>query len=173
MVTLRLARFGAKKKPFYRVVAADSRGKRDGRFIELLGTYDPRADPIAVKLDIERVEYWVSVGARMSNAVKRLVEITREQADGVTESPKALKKKAKLAKKEAEKATAAEEKAKAAEDKPAEEKPAKEKQVEEKPAEEKPADKPEEAAPEAKEKPVEEKPAEEKPAEDKPVEENK
>lgn len=74
MVKLRLARFGAKKKPFYRVVAADSRGKRDGRFIEVLGTYDPRKDPPEVRLNAERVKYWLSVGAQPTDMVKRLIQ---------------------------------------------------------------------------------------------------
>ena len=72
MVKLKLARFGAKKKPFYRIVAADSRGKRDGRFIELLGTYDPRIDPPAVVLKDDRVKYWLSVGAQPTDTVRSL-----------------------------------------------------------------------------------------------------
>lgn len=73
MVTIRLARFGAKKRPFYRVVAADSRAKRDGRFIEVVGTYDPRTDPPTVKLKADRIKYWVSVGAQPSETVKTLM----------------------------------------------------------------------------------------------------
>lgn len=74
MVKLRLARFGAKKRPFYRIVAMDSQGKRDGRYIEQLGTYDPMQDPPAVKLDVERIQYWLSVGAQPTEAVERFVK---------------------------------------------------------------------------------------------------
>jgi len=71
-VTIRLTRMGAKKKPFYRVVVADSRFPRDGRFIEVLGTYDPRANPPAINLDRERAESWVSRGANLSNTVRSI-----------------------------------------------------------------------------------------------------
>jgi len=74
MVKLRLARFGAKQRPFYRIVAMDSRGKRDGRYIELLGTYDPMVNPPAVKLNEERIRYWLSVGAQPTEAVERFVK---------------------------------------------------------------------------------------------------
>jgi small subunit ribosomal protein S16 len=80
MVKLRLARFGAKKKPFYRIVATDSRGKRDGRFIELLGTYDPKVDPPAVTLQAERIQYWLSVGAEPSDTVGRILHHSLEKA---------------------------------------------------------------------------------------------
>ncbi len=74
MVKLRLARFGAKQRPFYRIVSMDSRGKRDGRYIELLGTYDPMVTPPAVKLNEERIRYWLSVGAQPTEAVERFVK---------------------------------------------------------------------------------------------------
>ncbi len=74
MVKLRLARFGAKKRPFYRIVAMDSRGKRDGRYIEQLGTYDPMQDPPAITLKEDRVRYWLSVGAQTTEAVERMVK---------------------------------------------------------------------------------------------------
>ena len=74
MVKLRLARFGAKKRPFYRIVAMDSQGKRDGRYIEQLGTYDPMQNPPAVTLDVERVQYWLSVGAQPTEAVERFIK---------------------------------------------------------------------------------------------------
>jgi small subunit ribosomal protein S16 len=70
MVKLRLARFGAKKKPYYRIVASDAHGKRDGRFLELLGTYNPRVDPPDVKIVTERAQYWLSVGAEPTDAVQ-------------------------------------------------------------------------------------------------------
>ncbi|HOI09665.1 MAG TPA: 30S ribosomal protein S16 [Myxococcota bacterium] len=74
MVKLRLARFGAKKNPFYRIVAMDSQGKRDGRYIEQLGTYDPKQNPPAVTLNAERVQYWLSVGAQPTEAVERMIK---------------------------------------------------------------------------------------------------
>lgn len=77
MVRLRLTRMGAKKKPFYRVIAADSRSPRDGRFIERLGHYDPMKDPSELKLNLERVDYWLSVGAQPSDRVKLLIDKAR------------------------------------------------------------------------------------------------
>jgi small subunit ribosomal protein S16 len=71
-VKIRLARRGAKKKPFYRVVVADSESPRDGRFLEVVGTYDPLKNPAAVTLKKERVEYWVSVGAQPTETVRSL-----------------------------------------------------------------------------------------------------
>lgn len=73
-VTIRLTRMGAKKKPFYRLVAADSRFPRDGRFIEILGTYDPKADPAAIHLDREKIQAWVDRGAALSPTVKSLLK---------------------------------------------------------------------------------------------------
>ncbi len=73
-VSIRLARFGAKKKPFYRVVAADSRFPKEGRSLERLGLYDPRQDPPMVRLNMERIEYWFSQGARASKTVMDLIE---------------------------------------------------------------------------------------------------
>ena len=77
MVRLRLTRMGAKKRPFYRVIAADSRAPRDGRFIEQLGYYDPMKDPFDLKLDLERVDYWLGVGAKPSDTVSRLIDRAR------------------------------------------------------------------------------------------------
>jgi len=74
MVRLRLTRLGAKKKPFYRVVAADSRAPRDGAFIEQLGYYDPMKEPHDIKLDLERIDYWIGQGAQPSETVQSLVE---------------------------------------------------------------------------------------------------
>ena len=78
MVCIRLAREGAKKKPTYRVVAADSRKSRDGRFIEQIGHYDPRTKRF--HLDDARYDHWVSVGARPSVTVSDLVKKTRRAA---------------------------------------------------------------------------------------------
>lgn len=73
-VTIRLARHGSKKKPFYRMVATDSRNPRDGRYIELLGTYDPRKEPIAVTMDLDRVAYWLGKGATQSATCRTLIK---------------------------------------------------------------------------------------------------
>ena len=73
MVTIRSQRFGSKKRPFYRIVATDSRNPRDGRFIEIVGTYDPLTNPETVKIDVEKVEKWVSNGAKLTDTVKSLL----------------------------------------------------------------------------------------------------
>lgn len=75
MVKLRLTRKGAKKKPFYRVIAADSRTRRDGPFLEILGTYNPLKDPSEIKIKTERAKYWLSHGAQPTPAVKKLLKI--------------------------------------------------------------------------------------------------
>jgi len=75
-VKLRLMRVGKKKQPTYRVVAADTTSPRDGRFIEVLGTYDPRAEPSVVKIDTDRAVDWLSRGARPSERVKKLLELS-------------------------------------------------------------------------------------------------
>lgn len=72
-VKIRLARGGAKKRPFYRIVAADARSPRDGRFLEKLGTYDPMSEKGGVTLDRARIEYWMGVGAQPTDAVRRLL----------------------------------------------------------------------------------------------------
>lgn len=74
MVKIRLRRMGAKKNPYYRIVVADSRFPRDGRFIEELGTYDPRAEGQQVKVDVERAKYWVSNGAMPTDTVRALLK---------------------------------------------------------------------------------------------------
>ncbi len=81
MVTIRLSRGGAKKQPFYHVVATDSRARRDGRYIERLGYYNPvaRGDATEVQLDIDRVDYWVGVGAQMSDRVAKIVKGYRKE----------------------------------------------------------------------------------------------
>ena len=81
MVRLRLTRMGAKKKPFYRIVAADARSPRDGRNIERLGYYDPMTEPKNLKLDLERVDYWLSQGAQPSDTVANLIKRARAEAD--------------------------------------------------------------------------------------------
>ena len=74
MVKIRLRRMGAKKAPYYRVVVADSRSPRDGRFIEELGIYDPMAESEKLKLDVERVKYWISQGAQPTDTVRGLLK---------------------------------------------------------------------------------------------------
>jgi small subunit ribosomal protein S16 len=71
---IRLARVGSKKNPIYRVVVADSRSPRDGRFIEIVGRYNPQTDPSTIELDEAKIEDWVSKGAEMSDPVKRLLK---------------------------------------------------------------------------------------------------
>ena len=73
MVRLRSQRYGSKKSPFYRIVATDSRNPRDGRFIEVVGTYDPLTNPATVKLDEEKVMKWLSLGAKPTDTVKSLL----------------------------------------------------------------------------------------------------
>ena len=70
MVKIRLRRTGAKKQPHYRVVVTDSRAPRDGKFIEIIGHYNPRTEPATVEIDAERALYWLSVGAQPSPAVR-------------------------------------------------------------------------------------------------------
>jgi small subunit ribosomal protein S16 len=76
-VIIRLARYGAKKKPFYRVVAADSRSPRDGRFLDVLGTYDPRNKESGVNVRIEDLKKWIAQGAEISDTVRKLVKETK------------------------------------------------------------------------------------------------
>lgn len=79
MVRIRLTRLGAKKRPFYRVIVSDSRSPRDGRFIEQIGYYDPMKDPFDLKIELERVDYWLSVGAQPSDTVTRLIAKARDE----------------------------------------------------------------------------------------------
>jgi small subunit ribosomal protein S16 len=72
-VTIRLRRMGTTKRPAYRVVVADSRSPRDGRFIEVLGHYSPLTEPPTVKIDRAKVEAWIKKGAQPSNTVRRLI----------------------------------------------------------------------------------------------------
>ncbi|GIU16096.1 MULTISPECIES: 30S ribosomal protein S16 [Shewanella] len=82
MVTIRLARGGAKKRPFYNIVVADSRNARDGRFIERVGFFNPlaRGQEEALRLDLDRVEHWVSNGAATSDRVAKLIKDARKAA---------------------------------------------------------------------------------------------
>ena len=74
MVKIRLRRMGAKKAPFYRIVVADSRYPRDGRFIEEIGTYNPTTDPAELKVDVERAQAWIKTGAQPTETVKALLK---------------------------------------------------------------------------------------------------
>ncbi len=81
-VKIRLARHGATKRPFYRIVVADSECKRDGRYLENVGTYNPLKDPAEVTLKTERVQYWLQQGAIPTDTVKSLLK-----KEGVTSQP--------------------------------------------------------------------------------------
>ena len=74
MVKIRLKRMGAHKKPFYRIVVADSRTQRDGRFIEEIGYYDPLKDPAEIKVDAEKAEKWLANGAQPTDTVRALLK---------------------------------------------------------------------------------------------------
>ena len=80
MLKIRLKRIGAKKKPFYRIIVADARSPRDGKFIEQVGTYDPKAEPSIINVDAEKVKKWLGNGAQPTETVKKLLKIA-----GVTE----------------------------------------------------------------------------------------
>ncbi len=73
-VKIRLTRVGSKKNPIYRVVVADSRSPRDGKFIEILGRYNPQTDPSTIELDEEKINDWIGKGAQPSNAVSKLMK---------------------------------------------------------------------------------------------------
>ena len=75
MVKIRLQRVGKKKAPFYHIVVADSKSPRDGKYIEQIGTYDPMKKPSEIKLDKEKVEYWIKNGARPTDVVSKLINI--------------------------------------------------------------------------------------------------
>lgn len=104
-VKIRLARAGAKKAPLYRLVAADSRCRRDGRFLEILGRYNPRTEPSTVEVNIEKVDAWIAKGAQMTESAQKVVEI----AKGIRTAPSAASrpsKKAQAAQKAADEAAA-------------------------------------------------------------------
>lgn len=183
---IRLARGGAKKRPFYRIVVADSRMPRDGRFIEKVGTYNPmlnKDDPNRVTLVQERVEHWLSVGALPSDRVARFLgkaEIIpmptyRESPKKSAPRPKTLEKQA--AREEKKQAAAEAAAAAPAAEEPAEETPAEapaEEAAAEAPAEEKAEEvKAEEAPAEVKAEDKAEEKAEEAPAEEAAKEEEK
>ncbi|MXP43395.1 30S ribosomal protein S16 [Allopontixanthobacter sediminis] len=176
-IALRLSRGGSKKRPYYRIVAADQRAPRDGKYLEQIGTYNPllaKDDEKRVTLNEDRARYWLSVGGQPSDRVARFLDAAgvRERAARVNPNKgKPGEKATERAEEKAEKAAAADEAAKTAEEE-AKAAPAEEAAVEEAPAEEAPA---EEATPEApaEEAAAEEAPAEEVKAEETPAEETK
>lgn len=170
-ISMRLSRGGSKKRPYYKIVIADARSPRDGKYLEQIGTYNPllaKDSPERVKLNEERAKHWVSVGAQPSDRVARFLDAAgikerparnnpKKGEPGAAAKERAEEKAAKLA--EAEEA--AKEAEAAADEAPAEEAPAEEAAAEEAPAEE--------AA--AEEAPAEEAPAEEPAADDAAAEE--
>ncbi len=175
-VAMRMARGGSKKRPYYKIVIADIRAPRDGKFIERIGSYNPllaKDDEKRVILDLDRAKHWLSVGAQPSDRVARFLDaagVLKREARNNPNKAKPGEKATERLEEKAEKAAAAEEAAKEAAAAPAEEAPAEE-VVAETPAEETPAA--EEAAPEApaEEVKAEEAPAEEAKAEEAPAEE--
>lgn len=100
-VTLRLQRRGQSKRPFYRLVAADTQARRDGRYLELIGTYNPMANPPAITMKEDRVKYWVATGALQTDMARALI---KKQIPGLIEAKEAKKKEATQAKKAKRKA---------------------------------------------------------------------
>ena len=74
MVKIRLTRLGAHKRPFYRIIVADAKARRDGPFIEIIGTYNPLVEPSQIEVDVERAKHWIGQGAQPSDTVKRLLQ---------------------------------------------------------------------------------------------------
>jgi len=81
-VKIRLARHGAKKRPFYRIVVADGESPRDGKFLEMVGTYNPLLDPAEIRVKKDRVKYWLAQGARPTDTVKSILK-----KEGVFDNP--------------------------------------------------------------------------------------
>jgi small subunit ribosomal protein S16 len=86
-VSIRLRREGAKNRPYYKIVVADSRSPRDGKFIEIIGTYDPKIPGNNSSLKVERAEYWISKGAQPSDTVRSLIKKNKKGAPTTTASP--------------------------------------------------------------------------------------
>ena len=174
---IRMSRGGAKKRPFYRIVVADSRMPRDGRYIEKLGTYNPllpKDHDDRLTLDLERAKHWISLGAKPSDRIARFLDDAGLWKREARNNPQKGKPGAKaLERLEAaeEAKRAAEEEAAAAAAAPAEEAPAEEAAAEEAPAEEAPAEEAPAEEAHAEEAVAEEAPAEEAPAEEAAAEE--
>jgi small subunit ribosomal protein S16 len=118
-VKIRLARAGAKKAPFYRIVVADSRAPRDGRFIEILGRYNPRTHPSTIEVDVEKADAWIAKGAVATETVAKLIAIAKDPNAVAPERATTLSKKA-AAKRAAEEKAAEAAPAPAAEAEPSE-----------------------------------------------------
>jgi small subunit ribosomal protein S16 len=84
LLSIRLTRLGAKKRPFYRIVVTEREAKRDGRFVEILGHYDPISKPVKIKIDRERFDFWVARGAQPSETVRRCLRADSRTAAAVT-----------------------------------------------------------------------------------------
>ena len=93
-VKIRLARHGAKKRPYYRVVVADGRMPRDGRYIEEVGRYNPLTNPKVIDINLEKVDEWISKGAQPTNAVSHLIDVARNGQPVVEKKAKISKKAA-------------------------------------------------------------------------------
>lgn len=78
-VHIRLQRFGAKKSPFYRIIVTDSRAKRDGQYLEQVGTYNPMSEPSEIKLDLARVDHWIGTGAKPTDTTASLIRRVRRE----------------------------------------------------------------------------------------------
>ena len=141
-IALRLSRGGAKKRPYYKIVAADNRRARDGKYLEQIGTYNPllaKDNPERVKLNEDRARYWLGVGAQPSDRVLRFLDAAGVMERKARNNPNKGEPGEKAKEREEEKATKAaeaEEAANAAAEAPAEETPAEEAAAEEAPAEE-------------------------------------
>ncbi|MBX9796384.1 30S ribosomal protein S16 [Sphingomonas sp.] len=144
-LSIRLSRGGSKKRPYYRVVVADARAPRDGRFIEKIGTYNPllaKDSPERVKLDNDRAAHWLKMGAQPTDRVARFLDAAGIRERAARNNPKKAEpgdKAKERAEERAEKLKAAEEAAAAAASAPVEEAPAEEAPAAEAPAEEAPA----------------------------------
>jgi small subunit ribosomal protein S16 len=174
-VKIRLKRMGKIRTPFYRIVVADSRTKRDGRVIEEIGTYNPKTEPSTISVISERAQYWLSVGAQPTEAVAAILKLTGDiggtstlkQPEPRADKAAAFEKALKELHTELPKAKATPKKAEKAEEPKAEEPKAEEPKAEEAPAEEAPAEEAKaEEAPAAEEAKAEEAPADEAPAEE-------
>ena len=115
-VKIRLARHGAKKRPYYRVVVADGRMPRDGRYIEEVGRYNPLTNPKTIDINLEKVDEWVAKGAQPTNAVSHLIDIAKSGQPVVEKKAKISKKAAAKAAAEAEAAAEAAAEAEASQD---------------------------------------------------------
>jgi small subunit ribosomal protein S16 len=84
LLAIKLMRMGAKKSPSYRIVVKEKQSKRDGAYLEKLGTYNPTRDPAEIKLDLTRVNYWIEKGAQPTNTVSRLIKASSKAAAAAT-----------------------------------------------------------------------------------------